>query len=248
MSSSLTLFISDLHLQPEREDITQAFAHFLDNQAQAADALYILGDFFEVWIGDDDDAPFNQQITQLLQQYTVQGKLLYLMVGNRDFLMGDTFATKCGATLLTDPTTIDLYGTPTLLMHGDSLCTSDTEYMAFRQQARSQVWQQALLSKTLDERRTIARQLRDQSKNMSSMKAEDIMDVTPEAVQAEMQTAKVTRMIHGHTHRPAVHKVELADNQNSAQRMVLGDWDSKIWWIEASENQPPTLKQQDFPS
>lgn len=243
-----TLFISDLHLQPERQDITQAFEYFLKNQAQTADALYIMGDFFEVWIGDDDDAPFNQQIAELLKGYTAAGKALYLMVGNRDFLMGDVFASQCGATLLTDPTTIDLYGTPTLLMHGDSLCTSDTEYMAFRQQARSQVWQQALLSKTLDERRAIARQLRDQSKSMSSMKAEDIMDVTPAAVQTAMQSAKVTRMIHGHTHRPAIHKIDLADSQDSAQRMVLGDWDSKIWWIEASENQEPSLKHQDFPS
>ncbi len=263
-----TLFISDLHLQPERPDITRAFERFLTTQAQAADALYILGDFFEVWIGDDDDSPFNQHIAELLQAFTKPtdtksnstksnstksnstrpGKELYLMVGNRDFLMGEAFASRCGATLLPDPCVIDLYGTPTLLMHGDSLCTSDTEYMAFREQARSEMWQQALLSKSLDERRAIARQLRDQSKSMSSMKAEDIMDVTLDAVVNVMQSSQVSRLIHGHTHRPAVHSVALADNNLSGERIVLGDWDSKIWCIEASADAAPTLHCYDFPN
>lgn len=226
-----TLFISDLHLDASRPDITAAFERFMTQIAPTADALYILGDFFEVWIGDDDRSEFNQHIIGLLRDYRNTGKALSVMVGNRDFLMGADFASQCGATLLTDPTTLDLYGTPTLLMHGDSLCTQDLEYMAFRQQARSPQWQQQLLAQPLEARRAIAKQLRDTSKSMNSLKAEDIMDVTASEVVREMEAHQTTRLIHGHTHRPDRHPVPLASG--TGERIVLGDWHDFLWWLEA---------------
>ncbi|WP_439136423.1 UDP-2,3-diacylglucosamine diphosphatase [Pseudomaricurvus sp.] len=228
-----TLFIYDLHLDASRTDITAAFERFMTQIAPTSDALYILGDFFEVWIGDDDRNDFNQQIIDQLKAYSDSGKALYLMVGNRDFLMGEEFAEQCGATLLNDPTAIDLYGMPTLLMHGDSLCTKDAEYMAFRQQARSTQWQQQLLAQPIEARRAIAKQLREQSKSMSSMKAEDIMDVTPEEVVREMEEHHATLMIHGHTHRPNRHPVTLA--KGDGERIVLGDWYNHLWWLEADK-------------
>jgi UDP-2,3-diacylglucosamine hydrolase len=151
------------------------------------------------------------------------------MCGNRDFLMGEAFAAACGATLLAAPTVIDLYGTPTLLMHGDSLCTGDVEYMAFRQQARDPAWQAQLMSQTLEQRRELARNLRAMSAEHNSNKAEDIMDVTPAEVTREMAAAGVSQLIHGHTHRPAQHQ------EAGATRWVLGDWEQLGWVIEASD-------------
>ncbi|WP_423896040.1 UDP-2,3-diacylglucosamine diphosphatase [Candidatus Pelagadaptatus aseana] len=237
-----TLFISDLHLTPERPDITRAFQQFMTGKALEADTLYILGDFFEVWIGDDDDAPYVLNIIKWLREYSDSGHQLFFMCGNRDFLIGDNFAKAAGATLLSDPTVIDLYGIPTVLMHGDSLCTQDLEYMAFRQMSRAPAWQTELLAKPLAERRAIAQHLRQQSKSMSSMKAEDIMDVTPEEVVNTMNQLGATRMIHGHTHRPNVHPLQLGDTQG--ERMVLGDWGEKLWWIEATADSAPTLRQE----
>lgn len=237
----MILFISDLHLSEERPAITRAFFNFLDNQARDADALYILGDFFEVWVGDDDDAPFARTIVERLREYRDTGTPLYFMHGNRDFLVGQQFAQATGAVLLTDPTVIELHGTPILLMHGDSLCTKDTEYMAFRQQARSSQWQQGLLSQPLEARRALAMQLRQQSKSMNSLKAEDIMDVTAEEVLKEMEAHKVRTLIHGHTHRPARHAIEV--NGQAAERIVLGDWGTDLWWIELFNNGELALKQ-----
>lgn len=237
-----TLFISDLHLSAERPDITRAFCDFIRDKGLSCEALYILGDFFEVWVGDDDDDIYAQTIVNQLKQLTDAGIPLFFMVGNRDFLIGEGFAQQCGASLLEDPTVIDLYGTPTLLMHGDSLCTQDQEYMAFRQMARSRAWQAELLAKPLAERRAIAQQLRQQSKSMSSMKAEDIMDVTEEDVIRTMSEHSTPRLIHGHTHRPAVHSVKLASQ--AGERMVLGDWGEHIWWIEATPDSEPALKNE----
>lgn len=230
-----TLFISDLHLEQSRPEITQAFIRFMEQLAPKSDALYILGDFFEVWIGDDDDSPFSHEIMEILRQFTNAGGTLYFMVGNRDFLIGDRFAQSTGAILLDDPTLIDLYGTPTLLMHGDSLCTLDTEYMAFREQARSSQWQQQLLSQPLEARREIARQLREKSQSMNSLKAEDIMDVTPSEAIHAMQQHKAERLIHGHTHRPARHQLT-PTTAAQPERLVLGDWHDKIWWASANAN------------
>jgi len=229
-----TLFISDLHLDPSRPDVTLAFHRFMQQLAPKSDALYILGDFFEVWIGDDDDSEFNHAIMRTLKSFTDAGGTLYFMVGNRDFLIGSGFAQMTGATLLEDPTVIDLYGTPTLLMHGDSLCTLDTEYMAFRAQARSAEWQAQLLAQPIQARREIARQLREKSQSMNSLKAEDIMDVTGDEVVAVMRQLKVERLIHGHTHRPERHTVTAAGKDSPAlERIVLGDWHQHLWWLAA---------------
>ncbi|MCA0901375.1 UDP-2,3-diacylglucosamine diphosphatase [Microbulbifer agarilyticus] len=226
--------ISDLHLDESRPDITRAFFDFLKGPAADADSLYILGDFFEVWIGDDDDAPLVEEVAQQLRTYSQSGPTLYLMHGNRDFLLGEDFAQRCGATLLPDPSVVELAGKPVLLMHGDSLCTRDQEYMAFRQQARNPAWQQALLSKSLEERRQIAEQIRAASKSMNSLKAEDIMDVTPEEVVKALEEHNCDTMIHGHTHRP--HRHQLTVNGEAAERLVLGDWGKLGWSIKADEN------------
>lgn len=228
-----TLFISDLHLDEGRPAITQAFYDFLEQRAYNADELYILGDFFEAWIGDDDDASFAAEVKAQLKKLTDNDTQLFIMGGNRDFLLGKDFATQVGGISLEDPTVIDLYGERVLLMHGDSLCTHDLEYMQFRAQARSEPFQAMMLSKSLDERRAIAADLRQKSKSMNSLKAEDIMDVTPEEVVKAMDEAQVHVMVHGHTHRPAHHTLDLPEEERG-ERIVLGDWGENIWWIEAS--------------
>jgi UDP-2,3-diacylglucosamine hydrolase len=225
---SSTLFISDLHLDVARPAVTRALASFLARH-QHCDRLYILGDLFETWIGDDDDAPLAAEIAALLRDYTAAGPALFIMGGNRDFLLGEAFCETAGAQLLADPTVIDLYGEPTLLMHGDSLCTADTQYQAFRRSARDPLWQTQLLASSLAERRTLAAELRTMSKDANSNKAEDIMDVTPSEVGKVMREYDVKQLIHGHTHRPATHKV------NAGYRWVLGDWDAQGWAIHASK-------------
>lgn len=224
---SRTLFISDLHLDSARPAITAALADFLSRSTDCA-ALYVLGDLFEAWIGDDDDSRIARKVRDLFRQFTAAGPRLYLMKGNRDFLLGDDFCRSVGATLLSDPAVIDLYGTPTLLLHGDSLCTADRDYMAFRAQARDPGWQSELLGRPLDERRALAAQLRAMSRDANSNKAEDIMDVTPSEVLRVMSEAGVVQLIHGHTHRPARHE------EQRGVRWVLGDWDTKAWYIEAN--------------
>lgn len=226
-----TLFISDLHLHESRPAVTQAFYQFLQGRAVGADALYILGDFFDAWIGDDDDAPLHAEVAQALRKLADQGTQIYLMHGNRDFLIGNDFAKTAGAELITDPTRIDLYGKPTLLMHGDTLCTLDVEYQAFRQQVRSPAWQQQILAQPLAARRALAAQIRAKSKSMNSMKAEDIMDVTPDEVVRVMRTEGVVQLIHGHTHRPARHQLEI--DGAAAERIVLGDWHDAAWCVTA---------------
>ncbi|WP_346839761.1 UDP-2,3-diacylglucosamine diphosphatase [Microbulbifer sp. SAOS-129_SWC] len=223
--------ISDLHLDEHRPDITRAFFDFLRGRAAGAEALYILGDFFEVWIGDDDDAPLVAEVAAELSRYSGGGAEVYLMHGNRDFLLGQAFAQRAGAVLLPDPSLVTLGGQKVLLMHGDSLCTLDEEYMAFRRQARDPHWQAALLAKPLAERRQIAAQIRAASKSMNSRKAEDIMDVTPAEVDAIMRQHGVHTLIHGHTHRPARHQFTL--DGAPAERIVLGDWGSEGWCIKA---------------
>jgi UDP-2,3-diacylglucosamine hydrolase len=217
-----TLFISDLHLDPERPAITALFLAFLETRAPGAEALYILGDLFEAWIGDDDASPMNRAVARGLLACADAGTPVFVMHGNRDFLMGQEFALQAGCTLLEDPACIDLYGTPTLLMHGDLLCTDDTAYLAFRDMVRSAQWQTELLSKPLEQRRRIAAELRRQSREQTGGKPEAIMDVNHQAVQDTMRRYRVRRLIHGHTHRPAIHELSVAGQP--AQRIVLGDW------------------------
>ena len=217
-----TLFISDLHLDPERPAVTKLFLKLLDRRARSADAIYILGDLFEAWVGDDDTGPMNQAVCDGLKKCATSGTPVFIMHGNRDFLLGDRFAEASGCTLLDDPALIDLYGTPTLIMHGDLLCTDDKEYMAFRTMVRDTEWQRDLLSRSLEERQLMAREMRNRSREQTGGKPESIMDVNKEAVIKIMTEHKVQRLIHGHTHRPAIH--ELVISGKPAQRIVLGDW------------------------
>lgn len=226
------LLISDLHLDPGRPGQTRAFFHFLANTATEAGALYILGDFFNVWIGDDDDAPLCTEVSHALKQLADSGTAVYLMHGNRDFLMGEAWATACGATLIHEPHELRSGPGRFLLMHGDALCTRDTDYMAFRAMVRDPQWQQAFLARPLAERRAFAAQARAKSKTMSSNKPDDIMDVTPEEVERVLDHSGIATLVHGHTHRPAVHELV-----GERRRIVLGDWDELGWYLRVANGQ-----------
>jgi len=236
-----TLFISDLHLCGTRPAITRLFLDFLQRRASAADALYILGDLFEYWIGDEAIRQEEfRAIVGGLRELTASGTPVYVMHGNRDFLMAAGFEKATGCRLLPDPTRIDLHGTPTLLMHGDSMCIDDVEYMAFRTQVRNPVWQREFLGKPITERDQIVRNYREISKNSTASKRPEIMDVNQQAVETVMREHGVRRLIHGHTHRPKEHVFTL-DGQ-PARRMVLGDWyeqgsvlsvDARGWVLES---------------
>lgn len=217
-----TLFIADLHLSGERPHIIELFRQFLRDEAREAEALYILGDLFEVWLGDDAIPAELATLLAEMKSLTESGVPVYVMAGNRDFLMGERFAQLSGSTLLPDPSVIDLYGTPTLLMHGDTLCTDDTDYQAFRQMVRDPAWQKAFLAKSIEERIAYGRQARAESKARSKEKSEEIMDVNADAVEAAFREQGVSRLIHGHTHRPATHTLTV--NGQPVTRIVLGDW------------------------
>lgn len=241
-----TLFISDLHLDPSRPAVVQAFLQFLQSQAINVDALYILGDFFEVWVGDDDDSELAQSVVSALKHVTATGTTVFLMHGNRDFLIGADFLSQTGCHMLEDPTVINLYGQKILLMHGDTLCTDDLAYMKFRAECRSKAWQSALLSRPLAERRMLAKQMRADSKHANSNKAADIMDVNQQEVRRVMQNNHVKLMIHGHTHRPAIHPVKLApacNQDDSAVRIVLGDWHATGWMLRYQQDNSYTLEE-----
>ncbi|TGN99888.1 UDP-2,3-diacylglucosamine hydrolase [Candidatus Thiomargarita nelsonii] len=215
-----TLFIADLHLDPRRPIPLTYFMEFLANRARQAEALYILGDLFEVWLGDDE--PTYQKIKTALHDLTCSGVPVFVMHGNRDFLLGAGFADATGCQLIDSPLVIDLYGTPTLLMHGDTLCTRDVEYQAFRQQVRQPQWQKQFLAQPLAQRRILAQQARTESQAKTQATADDIMDVTPEAVISVLERFGVFHLIHGHTHRPAEH--QLTVNGRTALRLVVSDW------------------------
>ncbi|WP_449428996.1 UDP-2,3-diacylglucosamine diphosphatase [Rhodanobacter umsongensis] len=218
-----TLFISDLHLDPARPPITALFENYLaSDEVRHADALYILGDLVEAWIGDDDDAELPQRIAAATRAVRDAGVPVYFMAGNRDFLLGEAFARHAGMRLLDDGAVHDIQGRPTLLMHGDVLCTDDLAYQAARRQLRSPEWQAQVLGMPLEARRALAARAREESRQHTGSTMESIMDVNADAVAAAMRHAGVTRLIHGHTHRPAVHAFEL--DGEPAQRIVLGDW------------------------
>jgi UDP-2,3-diacylglucosamine hydrolase len=217
-----TLFISDLHLDESRPQIVDLFEQFLLRDARSASALYILGDLFESWIGDDDDSGLASRVADALGRMGRRGVAIYFMHGNRDFLLGADYARCAGMTLLDDPSVIDLDGEPTLLMHGDTLCTDDVEYQRFRTRVRDPAWQATFLARPLDERRAFAAQARDESRRHTATAMPQIMDVNQEAVAAAMRSHGVRRLIHGHTHRPATHRFSL--DGEAAERIVLGDW------------------------
>ncbi|MBA3582317.1 MAG: UDP-2,3-diacylglucosamine diphosphatase [Gammaproteobacteria bacterium] len=216
-----TYFISDLHLDPTRPDILARFGQFLNNIRHDANGLYILGDFVEYWIGDDDTEHGLDVSFEELKQFA--GKVpTYLMHGNRDFLIGQDFVTRYQLTLLPDPTIINLYGQNTLLMHGDLLCTDDIKYQEFRKMVRNPNWQTEVLNKSLAERRALVEQLRAISKKETSGKAEDIMDVNNAAVTNALIQHNTAQLIHGHTHRAKIHNMNLPNM--TATRIVLPDW------------------------
>jgi UDP-2,3-diacylglucosamine hydrolase len=235
---SKTLFISDLHLDADNPAITATLLDFLETGTADCDALYILGDLFEAWVGDDDDNALHRSVAEALHDLGSRGVAIYMLHGNRDFLLGREYAGRCGATLLEEPTVIDSHGKKVVLLHGDCLCTRDNEYMKFRQMVRSSRWRQEFLDKSLVERHMIAQQARQQSKEVNSNKASDIMDVTHQEVIKLLHELQVNTMVHGHTHRPAVHTIRLQEPINGsaeAQRLVLGSWDHKGWVLEVSD-------------
>ena len=218
-----SIFVSDLHLAPERPQINQVFFAFTRDTAPQADALYILGDLFEYWVGDDDlGDPFNAAIADALRELSGTGTALYFMHGNRDVLVGPAFVSRCGARLLADPTLLDLYGTRTLVMHGDTLCTGDVEYQKFRVYAHDPENQRRFLSQPLPARRQQMLGMRTQSEKSKQSKPADIMDVTPAAVEQALRRHGHPRLIHGHTHRPARH-LHVVDGHH-CERWVLNDW------------------------
>jgi UDP-2,3-diacylglucosamine hydrolase len=221
-----TLFISDLHLSAEQPKSAQLFLRFAQHTAPQAEALYILGDLFEAWAGDDDrDDPFHRRIIKALQTLSSGGTRICLMHGNRDLLMGQELERACGATLLPDPTLIDLYGEPTLLSHGDQLCTDDHAYQTYRKQVHDPVWQRQFLAQPLAARKAFITQLRARSRDEKQVKSYEIMDVNNEAVLGLLREHHYPNLIHGHTHRPGHHVLHL--DGYTCERWVLGDWDTR---------------------
>jgi len=232
-----SLFISDLHLAEERPAANERFIEFLEGKARGADALYILGDFFEYWIGDDDlEDPFNSVMAGLLARLTRGGMALYLMHGNRDFLIGERFCVATGAQLLEDPTVHEVQGVKTLLAHGDTLCTDDVDYQNWRRIARSGEWQREFLAKSRAERRSTILGLREKSKAVVQEKPAEIMDVNDAAVAQAMESHGVARLVHGHTHRPGRHSLTVAGRR--AERWVLPDWYGRGGYLEIGAGAP----------
>ena len=231
-----TLFISDLHLESGRPEIGEQFLGFLATEARESEALYILGDLFEVWLGDDDPSPYYGEMKSALGELTSAGVPVYFMHGNRDFMIGADFAAETGVAILSDPTLVDLYGDRTLLCHGDSLCTDYVQYQQIRAMTRSPEWQAMMLAKSMEERIEFALQARKESMERGESLSDEIMDVNQNAVAAMLDEHGVDLMLHGHTHRPAVHSIDLADR--SATRIVLGDWYDQGSIVRWDENGP----------
>ena len=224
-----TLFVSDLHLDPARPEITALFLRFLGEEASGADALYILGDLFEAWVGDDDPSTTGQQVADGLRRLADTGVPAFFIHGNRDFLVGQDYARRAGLCILPDPAVVSLYGEPVLLMHGDLLCTDDHAYQAFRAQTRDPHWQAKFLAQPLAARQAFAAQARQASMSRQQdmidgdrASFEAVTDVNSQAVEATLARFGVATLVHGHTHRPAMHAVRIGDREG--RRIVLGDW------------------------
>jgi UDP-2,3-diacylglucosamine hydrolase len=233
-----SLFVSDLHLTEERPEANERFIGFLERKARGAAALYILGDFFEYWVGDDGlGEAFNGVIAGLLRKLPIP---LYFMHGNRDFLIGERFCEATGARLLADPTLSEIEGEKTLLMHGDTLCTDDVDYQAWRRQARDPAFQAAFLAKSLPERHQAVLQMRERSKETIGAKPAEIMDVNQDAVREALRRHGVRRLIHGHTHRPGRHALEVDGKR--CERWVLPDWYGRGGYLEVGRAGPKLVR------
>jgi len=234
-----TLFISDLHLESNQPAIGEQFLSFLAGEARGAEALYILGDLFEAWLGDDDPNPYYSDMKSALRELTDAGVPVFFMHGNRDFMIGADFAAETGLTILDDPTVVDLYGENVLLCHGDSLCTDDMHYQQVRAVMRDPKWQAMMRAKSIEERIAFVVQARKESMERGESLSDEIMDVNQDAVAAALNEHGVDVMLHGHTHRPAVHSLNPGNRE--ATRIVLGDWyehGSVVRW----DNEGPRLE------
>lgn len=228
-----TLFISDLHLDAESPEIAEQFLGLLESEALGADALYILGDLFESWIGDDDPNEHYATIKQAMRKLGDQGVPVYFMHGNRDFMIGEDFAAETGVTILPDPYVLDIHGSSVLLSHGDAYCTDDVEYQAVRKMARDPQWQAMMRTKSIAERLAFAAQARATSMAHGGAVNEEITDVNGDAIEQALRDANVRMMLHGHTHRPHVHSLTV--DEQECTRIVLGDWferGSVVRWDE----------------
>jgi UDP-2,3-diacylglucosamine hydrolase len=236
-----SLFVSDLHLSEERPQANERFIAFVEDTASRAAALYVLGDLFEYWIGDDDlGEPFNAVMAGFFAALVRAGVPVFLMHGNRDFLMGERLCRATGAQLLADPAVVDVGGVKTLLMHGDTLCTDDLDYQGWRRTARSAEWQREFLSQPLEARRRTVGALRDKSREVIQAKPAEIMDVSDEAVRDAFRRHDVTRLIHGHTHRPGHHQLEVDGRR--CERWVLPDWYGPGGYLEVSGTKPRLVR------
>lgn len=230
-----SIFVSDLHLTPDRPQASRIFFEFVRGTAAQAAALYLLGDLFEYWVGDDDLAePFNASVADALRRLSDKGVALSFMHGNRDVLVGNAFAARCGARLIADPLLLDLHGTRTLLMHGDTLCTDDIDYQKFRAYAHDQENQRRFLAQPLAERRKQIVGFRAESEKHKAGMTADIMDVAPAAVESTLRAFGYPRLIHGHTHRPARH-VHVIDG-HACERWVLTDWYGRAGYLRCDAN------------
>ena len=231
-------FISDLHLEQNKPHLTKAFENFINSKVNSRDELFILGDFFEQWVGDDNEDSFIKSIKNILKAKTERGLKIHFMHGNRDFLIGDKFCEEVGVKLLDDPFIINLNGKKVMLMHGDSLCTDDKAYQDFRNLVRNKDWQEDFLSKDLIERKEVAKNLREISSLENKSKDEAIMDVNQNEVLKVIRNYSIDVLIHGHTHRPCIH------DENGVPRMVLGDWGDFLWFIESSKGNLNLIKEK----
>ena len=222
-------FISDIHLSEDSPHLTNAFKAFLDESKESCTHLFILGDLFEIWVGDDVHTPYHQEIKKILKNFTSYGPKTYFTHGNRDFLIGEAFANEVGISILPDPYTLNINGLNVILSHGDFLCTDDVEYMDFRNKVRSKEWQKDFLSKDVDERNEIANSLRSGSKDATSKKSLDITDANIQTVNSFIEENKPDIFIHGHTHRPKIHE------HYSTKRLVLGDWNKSGWYCSIKD-------------
>ncbi len=239
--TAITYFIADLHLCESRPDISACFLRFLKNDAIEAEKLYILGDLFEAWVGDDDDSPYLSTIAKALSNLAQSGTKIFYIHGNRDFLLGKHYAKQARMELLQEVETIDLYGKHVVIMHGDTLCTRDIAYQAFRKKSRSWWWQTMVKSLPLSIRKKMAANYRKRSAAATAMKSQEIMDVTNEEVNHCLEQYHSQLLIHGHTHRPAIH--EFIVNGKAAQRIVLGDWYEQGAWLKVTPDSIELLNQ-----